>query len=216
LKDSYHTIKNEAVGIFKDRGSKFIAYAFPVEIIQDFESKLEEIRKEHPKARHFCYAYQLDIDGGLYRHNDDGEPGGSAGLPIYNQIISNNLFKTAVVVVRYFGGKKLGVPGLINAYKSATLDALKQTEVIKKYIKHSFKISFQYDQTGSVMRVLNDATDLKIMENGYEEIPYIVFSIRRSQSENVKNRLIAILLKRDLDDIVGDEEVEGFRIEQIS
>lgn len=215
MKDSYHTIKNLHIGTFKDKGSKFIAYAFPVNQLHDFEQQMDEVKRDHPKARHFCYAYQLDIDGQLFRYNDDGEPGGTAGIPIYNQLKSKNLYKTAVIVVRYFGGRKLGVPGLINAYKQATMAALDECEVVVKYIETKFRITFQFDQTGSIMRILNETGNLIIMENGYEEIPYIVFSIRRSEAEHTRNKLLAILLKRDLSDIEGNEEIEGFSIEEL-
>src|SRR5262252_8044704 len=128
--DYYNTIEKLSVAEFKDRGSKFIAYTFPIVNINDFKTRLEEIKKEHPKATHHCFAYRLGIGGNNYRVSDDGEPSGTAGRPILGQIDSKELTDVLVIVVRYFGGTLLGVPGLINAYKSSAALALQLTPVI--------------------------------------------------------------------------------------
>lgn len=214
MKDKYPTITHEQVGLYRDRGSKFIAYAFPIEKIEDFDARSAVIRKDHPKARHFCFAYILGLEDSNFRYSDDGEPGGSAGLPIFNQLKSFGLLNCAVIVVRYFGGKKLGVPGLINAYKLSTKEALEQATIVVKYIEKTFKIRFGFDQTGPIMRVIN-SSKVTILENSYDNSPYIVFSIRKSQADRIRFRLLAILLNRELDDINGDEEVKGYSFEEI-
>src|SRR4051812_44945561 len=125
----YNTIEKPAETEYKDRGSRFLAYAFPVQTTDDFKKRLKELKEEHPKAAHHCFAYRIGTDGNSFRAGDDGEPSGSAGKPILGQIDSKGLTDTAVVVVRYFGGTLLGVPGLINAYKTSTSLALQLTPI---------------------------------------------------------------------------------------
>lgn len=151
---SYQTISKPTQGLFKDRGSKFVAYAFQVSSTTDVKQKLNGISEEHPSARHVCYAYILGNDGSDYRANDDGEPSGSAGLPILNQIKSKELTNTLVAVVRYFGGTKLGVSGLINAYKTAAKEALNQSKIIRKIPMATIQIQFPHASTGDVERVI--------------------------------------------------------------
>lgn len=153
----YRTLGGEGTAEFKDRGSKFIAYAYPVGLVDDVKGKLQLLKKEHPKAVHHCYAYRIGIDGTNYRANDDGEPSGSAGRPILGQIDSAGLVNVLVVVVRYFGGTLLGVPGLINAYKTVTTDALKNLPVIEKWIEGRVKINFDYPVMGEVMYLLRQS-----------------------------------------------------------
>lgn len=212
--DNYLTIASPAEGLFRDRGSKFIAYAFPVRSAEDFEEKVLPIKKDHPKARHFCFAYVLGPNSDEFRYSDDGEPGGSAGLPIYNHLRSFDLHFTAVVVVRYFGGKKLGVPGLIHAYKTSTREALENASIIREYITLQFEIGYSFDQTGPVMRALNEI-ELQIEENGFRKNPFSRVRLRESLAVTLKNRLLSLLLKRDESDITGDEEIEGFYIKQL-
>src|SRR5215208_2258447 len=142
----YHTIEKPSLAEFKDRGSKFLAYAFPVQAPDDFKKRLKELKEEHPKAAHHCFAYRIGTDGNTFRSGDDGEPSGSAGKPILGQIDSKNLTNVAVVVVRYFGGTLLGVPGLINAYKSAASMALQVTPVVQKPIEVAYTLQFDYTQ----------------------------------------------------------------------
>lgn len=150
----YKTPEGTTTAEFKDRGSKFLAYAYPVSSAEDVKTKLQVLKKEHPKAVHHCYAYRLGTDGLQYRANDDGEPSGSAGKPILGQIDSAGITNVLVVVVRYFGGTLLGVPGLINAYKTATQDALQQAVLIEKWIEQHVEIQFDYPVMGEVMYLL--------------------------------------------------------------
>ena len=162
-KDFFNTIDKSAVAEFKDRGSKFIAYAYPIQSVADFKVRLEEIKKEHPKATHHCFAYRIGIDGNNYRVSDDGEPSGTAGRPILGQIDSKELTDVLVVVVRYFGGTLLGVPGLINAYKSSAALALQLTPVLPKAIEITYQLQFDYTQMNEVMTIIkkNNCTIIK-------------------------------------------------------
>jgi len=140
MQDQYQTIFESSIGEFKDRGSKFIAYAYPVYTEKDWQKHLEEVKKLHFKARHHCYAYRLGLDGNQFRANDDGEPSGTAGRPILGQIDSFGLTNVFVVVVRYFGGTKLGTSGLINAYRESTATAFRNAQIIEKTVeKQSWK-----------------------------------------------------------------------------
>ena len=150
----YNTIDKEAVAEFKDRGSKFLAYAFPIGSADDFKKRLKALKEEHPKAVHHCFAYRLGTDSNNYRSNDDGEPSGTAGKPILAQLDSKNLTNTAVVVVRYFGGTLLGVPGLINAYKTATSLALQLTPISEKPVLVNYELQFDYTLMNEAMLVV--------------------------------------------------------------
>ena len=150
---SYRTIATPISAEFKDKNSRFIAFAFPVLTTDDFKVQLEYLKKEHFKAKHHCFAYRLGYDGTHFRANDDGEPAGSAGRPILGQIDSFELTDTAVIVVRYFGGTLLGVPGLINAYKNATKTALEHAEIIEKNIEKNIKIQCDYANLNTVLRL---------------------------------------------------------------
>lgn len=153
----YKTITGITTAEFKDRGSKFFAYAYPISTTDEVKGKLQLLKKEHPKAVHHCYAYRIGTDGVSFRANDDGEPSGSAGKPILGQIDSAELTNVLVVVVRYFGGTLLGVPGLINAYKTATADALKQAVVTEKWIEQLVEIQFDYPVMGELMYLLRQS-----------------------------------------------------------
>lgn len=153
-KDYYFTIEKEAVAEFKDRGSRFIAFAFPLSSIDDFKKRLRELKEEHPKAVHHCFAWRIGTDGNSFRSSDDGEPSGSAGRPILGQLDSKGITNTAIVVVRYFGGTLLGVPGLINAYKTSAAFALQLTPVIKKPVLVNYRLQFDYTIMNDVMRII--------------------------------------------------------------
>lgn len=153
-KDHYLTIEKEAVAEFKDRGSRFIAIAFPIGNSDEFKKRLKLLKEDHPKAVHHCFAYRIGNDDNNFRSSDDGEPSGSAGRPILGQIDSKQLTNTAVVVVRYFGGTLLGVPGLINAYKTSTAYALQLTPHIKKPVMEKFRLQFDYTIINEVMRII--------------------------------------------------------------
>lgn len=148
----FYTIEQEATAEFKDKGSKFLAFAFPIKEVQDFKQKMQQLKNEHGKASHFCFAYQLGTDGMTFRSSDDGEPSGTAGKPILGQIHSKQLTDVAIIVVRYFGGTLLGVPGLINAYKTAAAFALQLVPTVKKQMTVACQLDFDYTQMNEVMR----------------------------------------------------------------
>lgn len=154
VQEFYYTIEQTALAEFKDRGSRFLAYAFPVQTTDDFKKQLQALKKEHPKANHHCFAYRIGLDGNNFRVSDDGEPSGSAGRPILGQIDSKNITNAGVVVVRYFGGTLLGVPGLINAYKTATILVLQLVPVARKSVLQSYRLQFDYTLMNDIMLVV--------------------------------------------------------------
>ena len=156
VNDCYLSIAEPSQGLYKEKGSKFLAFAYPVEQEEQAMEIVADLKKEYFDARHHCYAYRIGLTGDKWRMNDDGEPSSSAGRPIYGQLLSNELSDILVVVVRYFGGIKLGVPGLIRAYKSATADAIANAEIIEKIAGEFFTITFDYLQMNDVMKVLKE------------------------------------------------------------
>ena len=154
--DAYRSIAGRSEGLFKDNGSRFIALAYPVETEEEIREIVAALKKEYHDARHHCYAYRLGYKGDRFRAKDDGEPSGSAGRPILGQIDSLGLSDVLVVVVRYFGGIKLGIPGLIRAYKTSTADALSQAVIIDKVAGKTFRVTFDYLSMNAVMKVLKD------------------------------------------------------------
>ncbi|MCY7310870.1 MAG: YigZ family protein [Bacteroidota bacterium] len=160
----YSTIEKPSIAEFKDRGSKFIAYVYPIADLIEFKEKLAALKKEHPKAVHHCFAYRLGLDGTTYRVSDDGEPSGTAGRPILGQIDSKQLTNMLIIVVRYFGGTLLGVPGLINAYKTAAALALEATSIIQKPVVVYYRLQFDYTQMNDVMKLVKqfDCVVLKL------------------------------------------------------
>lgn len=150
----YNTITQPVVAEFKDRGSQFLAYAYPLSSVDEFKLKLKALKEEHHKAVHHCFAYRLGVDGNTFRVSDDGEPSGSAGRPILGQIDSKELTNVLIVVVRYFGGTLLGVPGLINAYKTAAALALQTTPIVQKQIEVNYFLHFDYTRMNDVMMVI--------------------------------------------------------------
>ncbi|MCX6319653.1 MAG: YigZ family protein [Bacteroidetes bacterium] len=152
--DYYFTIDRPGMAEFKDRGSQFIAYTYPLVSIADFKEKLAALKKEHPKAVHHCFAYRLGLDGIQFRVSDDGEPSGTAGKPILGQIDSKQLTDVLIVVVRYFGGTLLGVPGLINAYKTAASLALQVTPIVQKPVLINYRMEFDHTQIHPVMQII--------------------------------------------------------------
>lgn len=187
--DTYKTIESEAQGLFRDRGSRFIAVAIPVNSQEDIKSRLAELRKEYHDARHHCYAWMLAPDRQAWRISDDGEPSGTAGKPILGQINSRELTNVLVVVIRYFGGTLLGVSGLINAYRAAAADALNNAKVVEKHVCQRWAITFNYISMNDVMKVLRDE-DCRQSEhayNGSDVTMEIIF--RASLSPQVTGRL---------------------------
>jgi len=187
--DTYKTIAGESKGLFKDRGSRFIAIAVPLSTPEEIKSKLDELRKEYHDARHHCYAWVLSPDRQSWRVNDDGEPSGTAGRPILGQINSRELTNVLVVVIRYFGGTLLGVSGLINAYRSAADDALSNALVVEKYVTESWLVTFPYTTMNDVMKVLKDEGCGQHSHNYTGDECSAEISFRASLADKVKGRL---------------------------
>lgn len=178
----YNTIDKEAVAEFKDRGSKFLAYAFPVQTADDFKKRLKALKEEHPKAAHHCFAYRLGTDGTNFRANDDGEPSGSAGKPILGQLDSKHITNAAVVVVRYFGGTLLGVPGLINAYKTATSLALQLIPITEKPILVNYELQFDYTLINDAMLVVK-RFGCTVIQNEMQLFCRMVIGVPKAEEE---------------------------------
>lgn len=188
MKDTYLTIESQSEGLFKDKGSKFIAFAFPVNNEDEIKQNLENIRKKYYDARHHCYAYRLGLEGNIYRTNDDGEPSNTAGKPIYGQILSHNLTNILIIVIRYFGGILLGTGGLINAYKTAAAEALSNAKIIEKTEDKSIKIIFDYTITNDVMKIISDE-NAKQISSTYNEKCELVISVRRNNFNHLIEKL---------------------------
>ncbi|NRB59244.1 MAG: YigZ family protein [Winogradskyella sp.] len=184
-KDTYKTISKKAEGeLFKDKNSKFIGFAFPVLNDNDIKLRIEAVKKEHHAARHWCYAYQLGTSEIVYRANDDGEPSNSAGMPIYGQIKSFDVTNTLIVVVRYYGGVKLGVGGLINAYRTAAKSSLENAEIIEKTINTVFNLEFDYKHMSKVMRIIKEYR-LNVLQQKLEHNCNLKISVRKSNAPEV-------------------------------
>ena len=199
IQDSYKSIAAESRGLFKDNGSRFIAHAYPVETEEEIKEKVAALKKEYYDARHHVYAYRLGYMGDKFRANDDGEPSGSSGRPVLGQIDSNGLSDILVVVVRYFGGIKLGIPGLIRAYKTATADAIANAEIVEKIASKMYRVYFGYMSMNSVMKVFKDM-GLEQKNQKFDMECTMDTSVRLSQVDTFLER-------------IGD--VEGCRVEEI-
>lgn len=187
LKDTYKTISNPSEEVlFKEKSSKFFGYAFPVSSQEEIKKHLEHLKKKHFGAVHFCYAYQIGTEKIEFRTNDDGEPSNSAGMPIYGQIQSFELTNILIVVVRFFGGTKLGVGGLIAAYKTTALMAIKATTIIQKTIDVSFKITFDYKNMNKVMRIIKEKK-LNVISQKMELNCEIEISTRKKHTEEISD-----------------------------
>jgi uncharacterized YigZ family protein len=189
--DYYNTIEKPSVAEFKDRGSKFIAYTFPVSDVSQFKENLAAIKKEHPKATHHCFAYRLGLDGNNFRVSDDGEPSGSAGRPILGQIDSKQLTNVLIIVVRYFGGTLLGVPGLINAYKTAAALALQVIPVVRKPVEVNYTLQFDYTIMNDVMMIIKQC-DCVILGQDMQLFCVVKIAIPKNRLEEVLYKLKAI------------------------
>jgi uncharacterized YigZ family protein len=185
--DSYFTITGPSEGLFRDRGSKFIANAYPVKTEPEIKKYLLALKKEHPSASHHCYAWYLGPDKATYRANDDGEPSNSAGKPILSQIQARDLTNILVVVARYFGGTLLGVNGLINAYKNAAAEALTHAVITEEFILSEYRIEFDFDRMSAVMRILKEF-DAKTVSSSYDEKNVIVFRVKKQNAEKLEKR----------------------------
>ncbi len=180
FQDSYKTIEAPAEGIFRDRGSKFIGYVYPIQSEEDIKSIVQNLKAEHPKARHHCWAMRLSSDRSVFRINDDGEPSGTAGRPILNTLLSHDLTQILIVVVRYFGGTLLGVPGLINAYKTAAAEAILAANIIEKTINDRYQLVFGYLQLNEVIKLIKDK-QLKIISQEMNNDCELVVEIRQAE-----------------------------------
>lgn len=199
VSDCFKSISQLSTGLFKDNGSKFLAFAYPVTTEEEIKSIIQSLKKEYYDARHHCYAYRLGHTGSIWRMNDDGEPSSTAGRPIYGQILSAELSDILIVVVRYFGGIKLGVPGLIRAYKTSTADAIANATIIEKIATEPYNIIFDYLQMNSVMKRLKDLGLTPVNQQ---------FDLNCSLRVDVRLAMIDTFLE-------SFDKLEGCRIEKI-
>lgn len=186
--DTYKTIGKKSTGLYKDKGSKFISYAYPVKGEEEIADLMADLRKQHHNAHHHCYAWVLGFNKERYKINDDGEPSGTAGKPIYGQILSHDLCNVLIVVVRYFGGTKLGVRGLINAYKGAAIDALDNNTIVRKTIRNYYRIYFEYLAMNDVMQIMKEY-NLRQHDHQFDLNCELVFSVRQNKAEEVVSKL---------------------------
>ena len=185
IQDTYFTITEPSTEVlFKEKNSKFFGYAFPISSEEEVKIHIENLKKQHFSARHWCYAYQLGTDKIQYRANDDGEPNNSAGMPIYGQIQSFNVTNILIVIVRYFGGVKLGVGGLITAYKTAAQMALEESEIIEKTIDVHFLVQFDYKNMNKVMRIIKEK-NITIVSQKMEEACQIEIATRKKNAKSI-------------------------------
>jgi uncharacterized YigZ family protein len=189
--DSYRTIKACSQGIFKEKGSRFIAFAYPVSYQDEIKLIIDKIRKEHHEAKHHCYAFMLGQDRLIWRINDDGEPSGTAGRPILGQINSFGLTNILIVVTRYFGGTLLGVGGLINAYKSAAASAINNAEIIERTLREYYEITYPYISMNDVMRILKEES-ISQSDQSFDLVCRIKVNFRASAREKIMNRLLRV------------------------
>ncbi|WP_316748267.1 YigZ family protein [Pedobacter gandavensis] len=186
--DTYKTITAPSEGLFKDRGSKFIAFAYPIRSEAEVKPILAQLRSEHGKARHFCWALRLSPDRSIFRIQDDGEPSGTAGRPILNALLSADITNILIVVVRYFGGTLLGVPGLINAYKSAAIEAIQAAEIVEKTVNDVYELTFDYLNMNDVMRLFKEE-QLHILSQEFDNSCTITFEVRKAQLNQVLGKI---------------------------
>lgn len=186
MTDTYKTIEKESKGYYKDKGSKFQAFLYPVKSEDDIKQIITQIKKEHHSARHHCYAWRLGTEEITYRANDDGEPSSTAGKPILGQLQSFEVTQVLLIVVRYFGGTLLGVSGLINAYRNAAADALNNAHIVEKIIENEYFLDFTYNELNDVMQIIKQE-NLSIIQTWFEEKCKIHFSVRKSEAEKIEN-----------------------------
>jgi len=209
--DEYYTLSNPSVGEYKDRGSKFLSYAYPTISKEEIQLHLELLKEEHPKCGHICYGYALGINRKEHRANDDGEPSGTAGKPIYNRILSHDLTDTLIAVVRYWGGTKLGATGLIKAYKTSAEEAILNNSVVSKYITDTFRLEFEYAIMGDLLNHLKKL-NIEILNKELGTTASLIIGTRQSKTIELITRLKARMLNISEDRINEKSVVEGLSI----
>ncbi|PHI19517.1 YigZ family protein [Lewinellaceae bacterium SD302] len=209
--DKYRIITAPGTGEFKDRSSKFIGFAHPARTEAEALNWVEHYQKLHHKARHWCYAYRLGNDGNRFRANDDGEPSGTGGKPILGQIDKLGVSDTVVVVVRYYGGVKLGTSGLINAYREGAVLALADATVGERYLTHRLVVNFGYELMGKVMSALS-SLELEMAENDFGATPSLIIEVPRSEALATRRRLLAAIGEVYLEEVDEEFAVEGLDI----
>lgn len=215
LSDSFHTIAAPATGEFKDRGSKFLAHAYPAGTEEEAMGFVEALRKEHFKARHHCFAWRLGLDGQRFRANDDGEPSGTAGRPILGQIDAAGLTDVVVVVVRYFGGTLLGASGLIQAYRESAAEALRQARVVEKIVQDNFQITVDYGLMPELMNAIKKL-DLDISRQDFNDTgAEIEIGIRKSEVADKLLQMKALLWKVSAEEAQTLEWPSGIKVNAI-
>lgn len=192
----YLTIEAISEGVYKEKGSKFFAYAYPVKTEEEIKGIVKELRKQYYDARHHCFAFMLGADQKRFRANDDGEPSNSAGNPILGQIRSTNLTNILIVVVRYFGGTKLGVSGLIHAYKTAAFDAIQNAKIIEEDVTEIINIQFEYLAMNDVMKVIKDY-DLTLLTQNFDNFCEIILEVKAIVSEEVREKLTEWIIEEE-------------------
>jgi len=189
--DTFLTIASESSGVYRDKGSKFLAFAYPVSSEEEVKEKVDFLRRKYFDARHHCYAYRLGADGSRYRANDDGEPANSAGKPILGQLVARGVTNVLVVVVRYFGGVLLGVGGLVQAYKQAAADALANAGIVTDAVTESYQLTFAYPEMNRVLKVVKDM-NIECFGQNFKLNCALNVKVRKSKVEEMKKRLEAV------------------------
>lgn len=187
FEDTYKTIVSRSEGVFKDKGSRFISFAIPVQTEEQVKAEIETLKREYFDARHHCYAYILGFNKDAFRMNDDGEPSGTAGKPIHGQLLVHDLTNTLIVVIRYFGGIKLGVRGLINAYKFAAQEALINNTIETRIVSEVYQVKFAYEDMNDIMRIMKEE-DLDQINHNFHLTCTLDFAVRKSRADNVIKR----------------------------
>ena len=195
---TYNTILSPSEGTYKEKGSKFIGMAYPVNNEVQIKQIIREIKADHHAACHHCYGFRLGADHAHFRFSDDGEPSSSAGKPIFGQIQSYDLTNTLIVVVRYYGGVKLGVGGLINAYREAAKQAIVNNTVVQKHVECSFELIFDYNEMDSVMRIVKEVKASEIKQK-FDQQPIIEFRVRKTHRKKVIDKLDSLQINYKID-----------------
>lgn len=211
ITDSYRTLAAPGAGVYKDRGSKFFAFAWPVRSEEEALGHLEALRKEHFKARHHCFAWRLGLDGARFRANDDGEPSGTAGRPILGQIDSFGLTDVVIVVVRYFGGTLLGASGLIQAYREAAAEALRSAEIVEKIVQERFRLTFEYALMPDLMNAVKKL-ELDILHQDFGEAGQLDLGIRQSETADKLLKMKSLLWKISPEEAAGLDWPPGLSV----